>query len=144
MQLHTIVALGSLAGIAAADCYSDPSGRSSRWQGNQIPTAVIEKICNDGTFNGAYEGSGDKKKRAHVYRVNGDTWPLERFEISRLGSSARDLPNYECVSGLTKEVMGCEYGGGSKYTNWEYKSRPIGKIDSYGLDEPIENITVST
>lgn len=28
----------------------------------------------------------------------------------------------QCKSGLTNEITGCDQGGRSKYTNWEYTS----------------------
>ncbi|KAI1404406.1 hypothetical protein F4819DRAFT_447380 [Hypoxylon fuscum] len=78
---------------------------------------MVNKLCRE-KLTGRYEGHG---RRASCGPVAGTTTGLSYFYmIRRIKDDPRELPYNECVSGLSKEINSCTYGGRTSYTNWEY------------------------
>lgn len=72
---------------------------------------------------GAMHGKFIKNQQAHYCAEstsNGKVWD---FTIKRVsgGDEYMWLSLDDCVDGLFKEIRGCERGGKTTYTNWEYK-----------------------
>ncbi|KAL8905873.1 MAG: hypothetical protein Q9171_006502 [Xanthocarpia ochracea] len=112
-RLAHVAAGLALVSHALAGCYSggQSGGKSEFAQGK------IEDIC-DRKLLGDYL---PRQPRTACLTENDFSW---HFEIKLISGEDRKLPLEECISGLTKEITGCEFGGSSTYDNWEYTSDP--------------------
>ncbi|KAF2681170.1 hypothetical protein K458DRAFT_391964 [Lentithecium fluviatile CBS 122367] len=46
------------------------------------------------------------------------------FSLKLVSGGSRIIKSAECISGLYKEIEGCDRGGRTSYANWEYTSDP--------------------
>lgn len=60
---------------------------------------------------------GGHKAKAKCYVKDGKGYD---FIVTHIKDGNRDLGYDECYDGLQKEIGGCDRGGDSYYTNWEY------------------------
>lgn len=99
----------ALVSRALAGCFSggESGGNSEFAQGK------IENICNQYLLGDYMPEQG----RTACLTENDFSW---HFEIKLISDDDRNLPLEECISGLTKEITGCEFGGRTAYDNWEY------------------------
>ncbi len=99
----------ALVSQALAGCFSGgQSGGNS-----EFAKGKIEDICNRKLL-GDYM---PEQRRPACLTEKDFSW---HFEIKLLSDDDRKLPLEECISGLTKEITGCEFGGSTAYDNWEY------------------------
>ena len=104
-------ALAGLAMVsqALASCFSGgESGGNS-----EFAREKIENICNHYLLGDYMPEQG----RTACLTEKDFSW---HFEIKLISDDDRNLPLEDCVSGLTKELAGCEFGGSTAYDNWEY------------------------
>ncbi|KAH9884996.1 hypothetical protein F4778DRAFT_787402 [Xylariomycetidae sp. FL2044] len=144
MQIRFVLALCSLAGMAAANCREGENkhGKIQAWGvSRKFANATIGQLCKDGTFNGRYQK--DEKREYFYHAINSGRYIADvdyfKFGIQRIkNDDARDLGTDECIDGLSKEVNGCFYGGTSSYSNWKYNSEPF----KPGEGGPVKDIFV--
>ncbi|CAJ2513204.1 Uu.00g013230.m01.CDS01 [Anthostomella pinea] len=154
MQIKSHLTAAALASVVAADCFEDMNVYHpdlKQWKDpayNAAVKKVVEKACNDGTLHGDYDGNNNDGKghKEVAYQIKGhEDMGYVQLQISRLGKTKRTLPPAECISGLTKEVRACSWGGLSDYWNWEYIATPESaqsmKADMYPMDQ-IKDISV--
>ncbi|KAH9902052.1 hypothetical protein F4778DRAFT_791010 [Xylariomycetidae sp. FL2044] len=145
MQVKLALVFCTFVGMIAAKCRGGggTGDDTPDWPSVDFVKAAVNKVCENGDFNGKYQGN---EKRDYKYTVNpSDKNTIVsgnhfRFAIERIKSDQRDLGKDECVDGLSKEVTGCWYGGTSSYTNWKYTSEPF--TPSGKSDEKIKDLTV--
>ncbi|PGH13159.1 hypothetical protein AJ79_03867 [Helicocarpus griseus UAMH5409] len=118
MQLTKILLLAgtALAPAALADCFkSGPEGINRSWAMDQLKT-----VCNTYML-----GSYEKGQQRHACLTDTNQISQWFFTIKlRDDRNFRVMNEEECLSGLGKEITGCDLGGHSKYDNWEYTSDP--------------------
>ncbi|KAI9894602.1 MAG: hypothetical protein M1814_001957 [Vezdaea aestivalis] len=120
MRLATIfgaVSSALMLGSASATCFK--SGET--WGGSAGKDSAFthaRKLC-DNSLKGNYAHGETRVKCVKGYQ--GTTY---KYTIHLKSNNARDLGLDECLSGLGKEISGCDRGGKTAYTNWEYTSDP--------------------
>ncbi|KAI0006548.1 hypothetical protein F4779DRAFT_557545 [Xylariaceae sp. FL0662B] len=124
MQLSTVLTFIALAAQAYAKCYEPVDGSSdkAKWENKSAATDAASKACTDSTA-GLVKTYGPWESASRCV-WNNDLKKYFTFEVRHLKDGNRDLPYDECMSGLTKEIHGCDYGGNTEYTNWGYKAHP--------------------
>ncbi|KAI5925220.1 hypothetical protein F4810DRAFT_700364 [Camillea tinctor] len=141
------VLVAVIASMAAADdCFGDPYNTGSPKWDDPNSQKIIEKLlimkCEDGTFNGAYGDGHQSRDKAYV--ISNLSNRKVYMEIKHIKGGDRDLPDYECKSGLTKELKNCPYGGAKQYKNWSYRAQPYDETmyEAEFYNHPTETITV--
>ncbi|KAJ3541994.1 hypothetical protein NM208_g4331 [Fusarium decemcellulare] len=105
--------------IRARDCYS---GGNTWAEAKPYVLYEAKAFCMAYLGNIVYNGRETRKVCFDI--------PLQtisqhaELEINRLGDSARWIDWKECFDGLQKEINGCDHGGKSRYTNWQYRADP--------------------
>lgn len=112
MQITAFLAIVSVALIpsASAGCFSG----GEAWDNKTPAFDAARNFCNNGGLNGNYVQTETKRRCA-----NGNGKKFD-FTIRNVSGGARSLGPAECYDGLQKEINGCNFGGSTRYTNWEY------------------------
>ena len=103
---------------AAASVYGECFTGGANWA-SQKPKALslASEVCNV-KFSKKEFFAGEAELGA-CYDI-GDG-KIVNFNLMYIGTDATRTPTAaECYDGFQKEVNGCEFGGGSEYTNWRY------------------------
>ncbi|KAI0595482.1 hypothetical protein F4775DRAFT_605010 [Biscogniauxia sp. FL1348] len=145
MRFGSILIIAFAGMVVADDCFRDPYNKGTPKWDDERAQKVVEKLiimkCEDGTFNGKYEG---KQSRSKSYTITnlGNRWV--HIEIEHVQGGERDLSDYDCKSGLVKELK-CAYGGAIQYENWSYRAQPYDETmyEAPWYNEPRETITVN-
>ncbi|KAI6088527.1 hypothetical protein F4821DRAFT_258025 [Hypoxylon rubiginosum] len=135
MKPTSITCAATLASVVSAGCFT--TGQS--WGADkQKVIDLMKQRCNMNFNADGLKGVWDKPGNgvpSRTVRFNLDNGRYARLTLTRIGDGGTDGNGYikqgDCVDGLTKEINGCEHGGGSLYTNWEYK----GDINKSGTDD---------
>ncbi|KAI1770235.1 hypothetical protein F4818DRAFT_446528 [Hypoxylon cercidicola] len=123
MQLTNILLLVALAATTAHANFYTEKGGSRRRTGTKRTCSA----CH-GAFSGSCAGKGTNNAH-HSYCVKaatptlmyGDRTQGYVFEVTHVSDGDRTITSAECYDGHRKEIDGCDYGGSSKYDNWQYK-----------------------
>ena len=103
--------------LVSAGCYSG----GEVWPDKQDAINKLDAVCAG--LQGTYTTGQGRGKC-----VNGPAGKNVRydFHVTRFIGPVKDtrgleLSKSECIDGLKKEITGCDHGGDTKYTNWEYR-----------------------
>jgi hypothetical protein len=107
-----VVVATALIPAASAGCF-----KSGTTWGSSVNRAAassyLDGVCNE--LQGSY-GSGVIKSRCR----NGAENIRFNYAVKHISAGTINLGKEECIDGLNKEITGCDKGGRSGYTNWEY------------------------
>lgn len=113
MQISLLGLLTS-ASLVLGTCYNG----GEQW-GNQVDLEVnlAHDVCDNHfskiTFNEA------TKSVSACYRI--DSTKMVEFRLQRVSAGGdMTISAADCWDGLQKEIVGCQYGGHSSYTNWKF------------------------
>lgn len=101
-----------LTPLASASCYS--GGHRPSDADRRDVAGRLAQICREHFVGDIISGT----PKRFCLDTDANRWNVN---IHLIQGVSRHLPIDECISGLIKEVQGCEFGGETKYTNWFYK-----------------------
>lgn len=110
-KIAILIAMGLLP-VARARCF----GEGETWgsSANRArATSFLNEVCSE--LQGSY-GAGITKSACR----NGNDNIRFNYAVKHISGGGRDLGVNECIDGLNKEITGCDRGGRTSYTNWEY------------------------
>ncbi|KAI9798501.1 MAG: hypothetical protein M1833_004768 [Piccolia ochrophora] len=105
----------AFSATAYADCFESgayPSQQSKDSAKRKVPKFCARRLVGDYAAGQA---------RTHCLS-DGVDFRWDFLTQLRPDVQDRPLPLDECISGLTKEIDGCDRGGDSTYDNWHYKA----------------------
>jgi hypothetical protein len=101
-----------LAPAASAGCFT--SGATWGSSSNRAKaSSFLDGVCNE--LKGPYPATVSKGRCR-----NGDENIRFNYRVKHISGGTLTLGKKECIDGLNKEITGCNQGGESSYTNWEY------------------------
>ena len=113
MQIFKMVLLlvSSLLTLASAGCFTS----GADWGPNNKNEAIrdLQSVCD--RLNGPYRG-GQTKSACR----NGNGGIRFNFTVKKFTSGERTLAKANCVEKLRREIDGCDKGGKSSYTDFEF------------------------
>ncbi|KAG4442975.1 hypothetical protein IFR05_001506 [Cadophora sp. M221] len=111
MRLLTIFVLARSLAVVRASCFgSGPTVTADNIR-DSLPSVCISL--------GGHFVKGEQRYQC-VTDAAGIKWD---FRLKHKGDSSREISNFECQDGFSKEIT-CEHGGRTGYKNWEYSADP--------------------
>jgi hypothetical protein len=113
MQIFKTVLLlfSSLLTLASAGCFTS----GADWGPNNKDKAIqdLQSVCD--RLSGPYQG-GQTKSQCR----NGNGGIRFNFTVKKFTSGQQRLTKANCIDKLRKEITGCDKGGQSSYTDFEF------------------------
>ncbi|KAK7740844.1 hypothetical protein SLS62_010989 [Diatrype stigma] len=109
----SILALVATASSVMAGCFSGGENFATQ---KAIALSSAQDVCNS---KYSQKDWSDNNPLAACYDL--DSGKKVDFVLQRISTGGtRYISPAECYDGFQKEVNGCEYGGSTSYTNWQY------------------------
>ena len=86
------------------------------WDDKARAIAFLEDVCNELTGN--YNDGVTKTSKSACRDSTGNL--RYDFKITKFTSGPATLGRDDCIKNLSKEIYGCDHGGHSSYSDFEY------------------------
>ncbi|KAI1874283.1 uncharacterized protein JN550_002862 [Neoarthrinium moseri] len=120
MQITTLTSaslllFSTLIGVSAT-CHRS----GTTWSNKDKAVGHIEAACRGGVFTGTF--APNQRKYLCIRAAENVKW---EFSVTNQNSrDSFDLQDQHCIDGLSNEVRGCDQGGVTSVSGWEYSSDP--------------------